>query len=134
MGRNDSLLKCEILSKPTMEIKKLIRKYYDAYLSRDLSIVKELLDHKFQALSSMMKFRTAQEFLDGSWKNSDGLIGLEYELEVVDEINKSAFYVLKWDFGKSTMHTAEYVEVKEGKLSKIMWINMQPDFYTQLTK
>ena len=132
MISNPPPLNREILYQPIMETKKLIRKYYDAYVSRDLSAVEEILDPNFEAVSKMMKFRSAKEFLDGSWGNTENLVGLDYEIEVVDE--KGGFYVLKWDFGKSTMHTAEYVEVRDGKITKILWINMEPDFFTKLVE
>ena len=117
-----------------MKIKKIAQDYYQAYLDRDLDIVKSLLDPNFEALSEMMKFHTAQEYLDGSWNNTDSLVGLDYELEVVDEENNSAFFVLKWDFGNSTIHTAEYLETQKGKITKIIWINMGPEFFKKILK
>ena len=117
-----------------MKLKKLIRKYYKAYLERNKGVAEELLDPNFQALSSMMKFYSAQDYLEGGWKQTNALVGLDYELEVVDEDNSTAFYVLKWDFGDSTMHTAEYIEVKNEKIIKILWINMGPKFYTELVE
>ena len=115
-----------------MTLKTLIRKYYNAYLERKLDVVKEILEPKFEAISGMMKFNGSQNYLDGSWKNTEKLVGLKFELEVIDEEKNTAFYVLKWDFGNSKMETAEYLEVKDEKITKIVWINMGPDFYSKI--
>jgi len=115
-----------------MTLKTLIRKYYKAYLERKLDVVKEILDPKFEAISGMMKFHNAQDYLDGSWSNSENLVDIKFELEVIDEEKNTAFYVLKWDFGNSKMETAEYLEVRDEKITKIVWINMSPDFYSKI--
>ena len=113
-----------------MRTKDLIENYYKAFASRDMTSVKKILDTSFEHRSKEAIITSAQEFIDKCWEYGEGLTDVKFKEEVI-AVNK-AFYILEWIGENGSFHDAEYIEVKNDKITRILVINNEPDFYTQL--
>jgi hypothetical protein len=110
-----------------LSTKDTVRGYYEAWAAQDREAVRSQLDSALSFRSPQDSFESAEAFLSACWRFSSGLKGVSFVTEVYDDAR--AFVVLRWlnDDG-STFEDAEYVEVSDGVISRILVVNNSAEF------
>ena len=108
-------------------VREIVRAYYLAWSAQDRDVVRRLLDDRLSFRSPQDRFDSADAFLSACWRYSEGLTGVRFARELYD--SDRAFVVLWWvGEGDSAFADAEYVEVADGRIRRIVVLNNDPAF------
>jgi len=111
--------------------REIVHRYYKAWASQALREVQALLHNQLNFASPQETFDSANEFLEACWKYSDGLTGVQFNTEVYE--NREAFVILQWSYEDgSSFVNAEYLQVDQEKIERIVVVNNDPSFGQQV--
>jgi hypothetical protein len=111
--------------------REIVRRYYKAWASQDRGQVRALLNDQLQFSSPQETFESADAFLEACWKYSEGLTSVQFTIEVYED--SEAFVILLWSNEDASGFTdAEYLQVDQGKVKRIVVVNNDPSFGAQV--
>ncbi len=111
-------------------IRELCHRYYEAWAAGDRDTVRDCLHENLSFVSPQDRYDSAEAFLSQCWRYSEGLTGVEF-VEEVDEEGR-AFLILRWLAEAGEFMGAEYVEGREGRITRILVVNNDPEFRTMV--
>jgi len=108
-----------------MEVVTAVRRYYEAWAAQDRGTVRELLHDDLMFASPQDRFASADTFLAACWAYAEGLTQVRF-IEEVHAVGR-AFVILEWHNEDGTAFaTAEYLELREGRIKRILVVNNDP--------
>ena len=112
-------------------VERIVKTYYESWVNQDLKSARSLLADNLNFVSPQDHFQSAEAFLSACGHYAEGIDRVEYRREVFT--GNQAFVICEWfDTAGGSMASAEYLTVKDGRITEILVINNYGNFMEQL--